>query len=48
MDSTSFPSPIIYIDSIKITSNDKNSGGFYDSLNKDQYEALQKWKTELQ
>ena len=33
MESSSFPSPITYLDGIKVTSNDKNSGGFYDSLN---------------
>ena len=46
MEST-FPAAITYIDGIKVTSQDKNAGGFYDSLNKEQYDALQKWKEEF-
>ena len=47
MESTSFPAPITYINEIKVTSQDKNASGFYDQLNQEQYNALQKWKQEL-
>ena len=47
MESTSFPAPITYINEIKVTSEKKDASGFYDELNKEQYDALQKWKQEL-
>ena len=47
MESTTFPAPITYINEIQVTSKDKNASGFYDQLNQQQYDALQKWKQEL-
>ena len=42
-----FPAPITYIGEIKPNSDNPKSSGFYDELNQDQYNALQKWKTQL-
>ena len=42
-----FPAPITYIGEIKQISDNPKSSGFYDELNQDQYNALQKWKTQL-
>ena len=39
--------PITYIGEIKPNSDNPKSSGFYDELNQDQYNALQKWKTQL-
>ena len=44
---TSYPAPITYAGEIKPNSNDKKASGFYDELNQEQYDALQKWKEEL-
>ena len=43
-----FPSPITYTGEIKVTSDKKNASGFYDELNKSQFDALQNWKSQLQ
>ena len=42
-----FPAPITYVGEIKVTSQDPKASGFYDQLNQDQYNALQKWKEQL-
>ena len=42
-----YPAPITYVGEIKVTSDDPKASGFYDQLNQSQYDALQKWKTEL-
>ena len=47
MESTTFPAPITYINEIQVTSKDPKASGFYDQLNQQQYDALQKWKQEL-
>ena len=44
---TEYPAPITYVGEIKVTSDDPKASGFYDQLNQSQYDALQKWKTEL-
>jgi hypothetical protein len=44
---TEYPAPITYVGEIKVTSEDPKASGFYDQLNQSQYDALQKWKTEL-
>ena len=41
-----YPAPISYV-TIQVTSQDKNAAGFYDSLNQEQYNALQKFKQQL-
>ncbi len=42
-----FPAPITYVGEIKVTSKDPKASGFYDQLNQEQYDALQKWKEQL-
>ena len=42
-----FQAPITYVGEIKVTSQDPKASGFYDQLNQDQYNALQKWKEQL-
>ena len=42
-----FPAPITYVGEINVTSQDPIASGFYDQLNQDQYNALQKWKEQL-
>ena len=44
---TEYPAPITYVGEIKVNSDDPKASGFYDQLNQSQYDALQKWKTEL-
>ena len=44
---TEYPAPITYVGEIKVNSSDPKASGFYDQLNQSQYDALQKWKTEL-
>ena len=44
---TEYPAPITYVGEIKVNSTDPKASGFYDQLNQSQYDALQKWKTEL-
>ena len=44
---TEYPAPITYVGEIKVTSDDPKASGFYDQLNQTQFDALQKWKTEL-
>ena len=46
--SQQFPSPLTYVGEIKVTSDKKNASGFYDELNKSQFDALQNWKSQLQ
>ena len=42
-----YPAPITYVGEIKANSENPKASGFYDELNKEQYDALQKWKTQL-
>ena len=42
-----FPTPITYIDKVKITSTKKDALGFYNELNQEQYDALQAFKKQL-
>jgi hypothetical protein len=42
-----YPAPITYVGEIKPNSDNPKASGFYDELNKEQYDALQKWKTQL-
>ena len=42
-----YPAPITYAGEIKPNSTNPKASGFYDELNQSQYDALQKWKTEL-
>lgn len=44
---TEYPAPITYIGEIKVNSTLPNASGFYNELNQDQYNALQKWKSNL-
>ena len=44
---TEYPAPISYIGEIKVNSTLPNASGFYNELNQDQYNALQKWKSNL-
>ena len=44
---TEYPAPITYVGEIKVNSTDAKASGFYDQLNQAQYDALQKWKTQL-
>ena len=43
-----YPAPITYVGEIKVNSTDPKASGFYDQLNQQQYDALQKWKEQLQ
>ena len=43
-----FPPPISYIGEIKVNSTNPKASGFYNELNQEQYNALQKWKGQLQ
>jgi len=43
-----FPAPITYVGEIKPNSENPKASGFYDELNKSQYDALQEWKKQLQ
>ena len=43
----SFPAPISYISKIEVNSTDKHASGFYDQLNQQQFDALQKFKEAL-
>ena len=45
---SSFPPPITYIGQVKVNSTNPKASGFYDELNQEQYNALQKWKGQLQ
>ena len=42
-----YPAPITYAGEKKPNSTNPKASGFYDELNQSQYDALQKWKTEL-
>ena len=42
-----FPAPISYVGEIKVTSDNPKASGFYDELNKTQFDALQTWKGQL-
>ena len=42
-----FPAPISYVGEIKVTSDSPKASGFYDELNKTQFDALQTWKGQL-
>ena len=42
-----FPAPITYVGEIKVTSDNPKASGFYDELNKTQFDALQTWKGQL-
>ena len=42
-----YPAPISYIGEVKPNSESPKASGFYDELNQVQYDALQKWKTQL-
>ena len=42
-----FPAPISYVGEIKVNSTDPKASGFYNELNQEQYDALQKWKQQL-
>ena len=44
---TEYPAPITYVGEIKVNSTDPKASGFYDQINQSQYDALQKWKSEL-
>ena len=44
---TEFPAPISYVGEIKVTSDNPKASGFYDELNKTQFDALQTWKGQL-
>ena len=44
---TEFPPLISYVGEIKANSEDVKASGFYDELNKKQFDALQEWKTQL-
>ena len=43
-----FPPPISYVGEIKVNSTNPKASGFYNELNQEQYNALQKWKGQLQ
>jgi len=43
-----FPPPISYVEEIKVNSTNPKASGFYNELNQEQYNALQKWKGQLQ
>ncbi len=42
------PPPISYVEEIKVNSTNPKASGFYNELNQEQYNALQKWKGQLQ
>ena len=42
-----YPAPITYVGEIKITSDNPKASGFYNELNKQQFDALQVWKQQL-
>ena len=42
-----YPAPITYVGEIKVTSNDPKASGFYNELNQEQFNGLQKWKEQL-
>ena len=42
-----FPAPITYIGKVKVTSTKEKASGFYDELNKEQFNALQAFKEQL-
>ena len=42
-----FQAPISYVGEIKVTSDNPKASGFYDELNKTQFDALQTWKGQL-
>ena len=47
MTETNFPAPITYIPELKPNSTDKKASGFWNDLNQEQFDALQKWKKQL-
>jgi len=44
---TEFPAPISYVGEIKVNSTNPKASGFYDELNQEQFDNLQKWKEQL-
>ena len=42
-----YPAPITYVGEIKVTSDNPKASGFYNELNKQQFDALQEWKKQL-
>jgi hypothetical protein len=44
---STYPAPITYVGEIKANSENPKASGFYDELNKEQFDALQKWKEQL-
>ena len=47
MSASAYPPVITYAGEIKPNSNDPKASGFYNELNQTQFDALQKWKTQL-
>ena len=43
-----YPAPITYVGEIKANSDNPKASGFYDELNKQQFDALQKWKKAIE
>ena len=44
---TEYPAPITYVGEVKANSTNPKASGFYDELNQTQFDALQKWKSQL-
>ena len=44
---TEYPAPITYVGEVKPNSTNPKASGFYDELNQTQFDALQKWKSQL-
>ena len=47
MSASAYPPVITYAGEIKPNSNDPKASGFYNELNQTQFDALQKWKSQL-
>ena len=47
MSASAYPPVITYAGEIKPNSDDPKASGFYNELNQTQFDALQKWKTQL-
>ena len=44
---TEYPAPITQVGEVKANSTNPKASGFYDELNQTQFDALQKWKSQL-